>query len=246
MGVGRLPVAARAFSIAAILGLSLALHNPVSLQATILLAAISASAAAADLTSRLPQSWIALVEGALAGLVIAFALPDGLILLPYLVLPAFIAGVTAGIWSVIAVVTAEAVATGGQLMISGGFAGFSDQVGNVAPWLITAAGVGALGAWSRQVRYPGGLESDANYESARRLLSQLRTVARRLSSGLDTVSMCSHLLVTVHQHLSDTHSAVFIRTEGGVLAPLGYRGIGAKESLSPEGPVVDACWAEME
>ncbi|MFT4011086.1 MAG: histidine kinase, partial [Nocardioidaceae bacterium] len=32
----------------------------------------------------------------------------------------------------------------------------------------------------------------------------------------------------------------------GVLAPLGYRGIGAKESLSPEGPVVDACWAEME
>ena len=61
------------------------------------------------LTSRLPESWVALTEGALAALVIAFALPDGFVLLPYLVVPALLAGVSAGVWSVVAVVGAEIV-----------------------------------------------------------------------------------------------------------------------------------------
>jgi len=247
--MGRLSLATRVFCLAAILGLTLALEDTrgqTTLQATILLAAIAATAVAADLTSRLPESWIALTEGALASLVIAFALPDGFVLLPYLVIPAFIAGVSAGVWPVVAVVATEVSAMSVLLLISGGFLELSGQFGDIAPWLMTSIGVGALGAWARQVRYPGSAESDANYESARRLLTQLRTVARRLSSGLDTVSMCSQLLVTVHQHLDDTHAAVYIRTEGGVLAPLGYRGVSAKEALAAEGPVVDACWAEME
>jgi signal transduction histidine kinase len=243
--MGRLSLATRVFCLAAILGLSLTLGRE-ALQATILLAAISATAIAADLTSRLPDGWIALTEGALAAMVIAFSLPDGFALLPYLVIPSFIAGVSAGVWSVVAVVSTEVASMSLLLLISGGFDSLSAEFGDVAPWLMTSVGVGALGAWARQVRYPGSGESDANYESARRLLTQLRTVARRLSSGLDTVSMCSQLLVTVHQHVGDTHSAVFIRTEGGVLAPLGYRGVNAKDALIPDGPVVDACWAEME
>ena len=35
--------------------------------------------------------------------------------------------------------------------------------------------------------------SDPSYESARRLLTQLRTVARRLSAGLDPVSLASQM-----------------------------------------------------
>ena len=247
--MGRLSLATRVFCLAAILGLTLTLQNATAqtLQATILLAAIGATAIAADQTSRLPESWVALTEGALAALVIAFALPEGFVLLPYLVVPAFIAGFSAGIWSVVGVVGTEFAAMSVLLVISnGGVIGLSEQLGDISPWLMTALGVGALGAWARQLRYPGTAEADASYESARRLLTQLRTVARRLSSGLDTVSMCSQLLVTVHQHLGDAHAAVFIRTEGGVLAPLGYRGASAKEALLPEGPVVDACWAEME
>lgn len=244
--MGRLAIAARVFCIAAVLGLALAVQNATAIQATVLLAAISAIAMAADLSSRLPDSWVALTEGAMAALIIAFTLPDGVLLLPYLVVPAFLAGVSAGVWTSIGVVVTETVAMSVLLATTGELTQFADQSRDVAPWLITSLGVGALGAWARQVRYPGGVEADSNYESARRLLTQLRTVARRLSSGLDTVSMCSQLLVSVHQHLGDTHAAVFIRTEGGVLAPLGYRGASAKEALTPEGPVVDACWAEME
>ena len=108
-------------------------------------------------------------------------------------------------------------------------------------------GVGLLCAWMRETRVGvRGLPGDTSYEAARRLLSQLRTVARRLSSGLDTVSMSSQLLLTVHQHLQDTQSALFVRTEGGVLAPLGYRGPSARATLIPEGHLVDRCWVEME
>ena len=37
-----------------------------------------------------------------------------------------------------------------------------------------------------------------------------------------------------------------MRTEGGVLAPLGYRGYDAKQALLPDGHLVERCWAEME
>lgn len=247
--MGRLTLATRVFCVAAILGLTLTLgdvRGEVSLQATILLAAISATAIAADLTSRLPEHWIALTEAVLAALVIGFALPDGDVLLPYLVIPSFIAGLSAGLWPVAVIVTSETLALGLLRLAAGGWDDITTEASSVLPWLVTSLGVGVLGAWARQVRYPGHPEADPNYESARRLLTQLRTVARRLSSGLDTVSMASQLLVTVHQHLDDTHSAVFIRTEGGVLAPIGYRGMAAKDVLTPDGPVVDACWAEME
>lgn len=247
--MGRLTLATRVFCVAAILGLTLTLSDlrgTTSLQATILLAAISATAIAADLTSRLPEHWVALMEALLAAMVIGFALPEGQILLPYLVIPAFVAGLSAGLWPVLSVVVAETCALVLVRFATGGWSAITDEASIVLPWLVTALGVGVLGAWARQVRYPGHPESDPNYESARRLLTQLRTVARKLSSGLDTVSMASQLLVIVHQYLDDTHSAVFIRTEGGVLAPIGYRGASAKDVLNPDGPAIEACWAEME
>lgn len=245
----RLALATRVFCIAAILGLTLTLgdvRGSVTLQGTILLAAIAAAATAADLGAQLPDQWVALGEACIAALVIAFALPTGDVLLPYLVIPTFLAGLSAGLWPVLLVTATEAAAGSIILAASGGWAAVHDEASVGLPWLLTALGVGLLGAWARQVRYPGHPDADPNYESARRLLTQLRTVARRLSSGLDTVSMCTQLLATVHQHLDDEHAAVFVRTEGGVLAPLGYRGVSAKDVLHPDGPVVDACWAAME
>ena len=39
---------------------------------------------------------------------------------------------------------------------------------------------------------------------------------------------------------------MFVRTEGGVLSPLGYTGSVAREDFLADGRVIDACWAEME
>jgi signal transduction histidine kinase len=244
----RLNLSSRVFCIAGILGLSLALFDASAVRGTMLLAAISATAIATDLSSRLPRTWVALAESALAALVVGVAMPEGLVLLPYLVVPSLVVGISAGARPVLAVVAVESTALGAVVLTAGTTTTDPTELTSVVvPWLITSLGVGLLCAWLREMRIgTRGFPGDTSYESARRLLTQLRTVARRLSSGLDAVSMASQLLVTVHQHLGDTHSAVFVRTEGGVLAPMGYRGVTAKEGLLPEGAVVDRCWAEME
>jgi signal transduction histidine kinase len=235
------------FVAAAVLGLSLALWNPVALQGTIVLVAISATAIAADASSRIPSDWVAVTEAALAALVIGVVLPQGFVLLPYLVAPALIAGVSTGLWSVIAVIAVETLALTILVTLPRGFDGLAAQSPLLAPWLLTSLGLGLLGTWVRQLRIEAGdgPDSSASYESAHRLLSQLRTVARRLSSGLDAVSIATQILTLLHDRLGDSRGAVFVRTEGGVLAPLAYRGHGARELLHPDDALVRECWAEM-
>jgi len=235
----RLNLTSRAFSLAAILGLSLALFDTEAVRSTILLAAISATAMAADVSSRLFRGWVCLAESLLASLVIALSLPGALPLLPYLVVPSLIAGISVGVRAVFAVVALELVVlTVTTLGLTSG-TDASRLASIVLPWLITALGVGMVSAWLRELRLGvRGLPADSNYESARRLLSQLRSVARRLSSGLDVVTISSQLLLTVHQHLNDTHTAVFVMTENGLLAPLGYRGPDSQHALQPDEDVL--------
>ena len=83
--------AARAFCVAAVLGLSLALLDSAALRGVLMLAAIAATAIAADVSSRLPDAAVLYVEAALTSLVIGLALPEGAVLLPYLVVPALLA-----------------------------------------------------------------------------------------------------------------------------------------------------------
>lgn len=237
----RLNLASRAFCLAAILGLSLALSDAAVIRGPLVLAAIAAAAVAAELNTGVTRAWIAITEGGLAALMIGILLPDGLILLPYLVVPALLVGMGTGARAVTAVVAAESLGLALLLMTSAQVS--QDTITSVLlPWLVTALGAGFLGSWLRQLRLGvRGLSGDSSYESARRLLTQLRTVARKLSSGLDPVSMSSQILAIAHQHLNDAVGAVFVLTEGEVLAPLAYRGPGAKELMTPEGPAVARC-----
>ena len=183
--------AARIFCVAAVLGLSLALLDAVALQGTVFLAALAATAIAADVSSRLPQSWIVATEAALAALVVGMALPQGVLLLPYLVVPALIAGVMMGGWRVLTTVAVEVLALAAVVAASGRASQIETLSEIVGPWLLTTLGVGFLGARLRSIRHSAHLDPDSSYENARRLLTQLRTVARRLSSGLDTVGLSS-------------------------------------------------------
>lgn len=235
----RIASSARVFCVAAVLGLSLALLDTAALQGTLVLAAVAALAIGTDASSRIPVLWVVLAEGGIAALVVGMALPQGVLLLPYLVVPSLIAGVSEGLRAVLLVVAIEVSGLGLVLLIAGRNSPF-EAVSEVAgPWLLTTLGVGLMGARFRSLRdaHDGGQE--ASYESARRLLTQLRTVARRLSSGLDTVTLASDLLNTVHAHLDDTHAAAFTRTDGGILAPIGYRGRTAKDAIDPEGVPID-------
>lgn len=241
----RLGVAARAFFLATVLGLALAFRSGDALQGTVLVLVIGALSLAASRFSVVHARWILLLEGFLAGLAISVTLPGGAMVLPYLVVPVLLAGVGGAVRDVALVAGFEVVGLALGLAVGGGTESTQAGLELAAPWALASLGAGFVGAWFGQTRGAGTRVDEASYESARRLLAQLRTVARRLSSGLDPVSLSEQALTAVHERLHDTRSALFVRTEGGVLAPLGYHGYDAKQTLLPTGYLVDQCWSEM-
>ena len=248
----RIGLVARAFVLVPSLALALygaftELDDPTStIQAALFLVVIAVLAVTAGKFSFLPTRWLLAVEGGLAGLAIGAGLPGSETLLPYLVVPTLLAGVGSTVSAVVIVSGFEVFGLAAILAAGGSSATLREGFVTADTWVVASLGAGLMAHWVTRIRGTPAQADEASYESARRLLSQLRIVARRLSSGLDPVSMASQILVSVHEAVEDTQSAVFVRTEGGVLAPLGYRGFNAKQALLPEGHLVDSCWAEME
>jgi signal transduction histidine kinase len=58
--------------------------------------------------------------------------------------------------------------------------------------------------------------------------------------------MAAQLLAMTHAALNDTQSAVFVKVKGSVLVPLGYLGTSVQDTLKPNDPLIERCWAEME
>ncbi len=66
-----------------------------------------------------------------------------------------------------------------------------------APWIVASLGAGFTAEWILRIRGDGAAPDEQSYVSARRLLTQLRSVTRRLSSGLDPVSIGNQVLTDV-------------------------------------------------
>ena len=241
----RLGIAARAFFLATVLGLALAFRSAEALQATLVVTAVAFVAVAVTRFSVLDQRWVLLCEGFCAALAISIAFPGGAMALPYLIVPVVLAGVTGSAVDVALVAGFEVVGMALVLALGGGARSTRAGLELAAPWALASLGAGLVAAWFVQLRGNGTRVDEVSYEAARRLLSQLRTVARRLSSGLDPVSLADQALGAVNARLDDARSAVFVRTEGGVLAPLGYHGYDAKQTILPTGHLVERCWSEM-
>jgi signal transduction histidine kinase len=245
--LGRVTSAGRAFALAAILGASLVSGVPSVIISVIVVALVAMASIYISLLSP-STAFVALVgETLLAALVIAMALPEALVLLPYLVVLAFLAGLSEGLRGAVAAMTADVAGiafvawTMRHPELSWAF------LGSVTPWFLMSLGASAMGSWVRNAGIgPPTVAVDASYEAARRLLGQLRVVTRRLSAGLDSSQMAAQLLELVHDRVGDSASAMFVRTDSAVLSPLGYRGIGAQEVLRPSGGVIDECWRRME
>jgi signal transduction histidine kinase len=101
-----------------------------------------------------------------------------------------------------------------------------------------------MGTWVNALRGYPGRGDDASYESARRLLTQLRKVTRRLSSGLDPVDIGSEILQTCEDELGSSRSSLFVYGEG--LVPLVHRGRDPRQSLTPDGALVEAAIETLE
>ena len=120
----------------------------------------------------------------------------------------------------------------------------------VGEWLVLSLSVGLIGAWIRRLQneQPDTSARTPAYESAYRLLSQLRLVARELSVGLDSVSLAEGLLERVAAITPFDRGAVYVRSGGDRLIPLAYYRDSQTEwdvDLGPDTVFSDA-WVSQE
>ena len=242
----RLDLTSRILCLATVLGLTLAFGNSRALQGVLLLLVLAASAAATGRLAWLRYRWLGLVESLTAGVVIGMTLPDGALLLPYMMVPALLAGVSEGRRSVVLIAGSGAMGLLAALTLTDSNAAAMAGVEVAAPWVVASLGVGFVTDWIIELRGTPVAADEQSYLSARRLLTQLRTVTRRLSSGLDPVSIGEQVLADVEVFVQSPRSALFVRTDAGTWTPLVYRGVDARMALEPEGDVFARCVRSMQ
>lgn len=245
-GLHRVTIASRVFCIAVILGLGIVSGDKQVLVSLMIVAIVATTATYVSLMTPLATALVVAMEAAVIGVIIGLALPASVVFLPYLIGLSLIVGISQGIVGVSGTISVQFFA-----VPLGAFSAPTEvspetllQV--LSPWLLMSIGLGLLGCWLHSAGVVRQASSDTSYEAAHRLLTQLRTVARRLSSGLDPLTIADHIRDAVTDAFVDAHAGVFVRTEGGVLSPLSYSDDRARELLLPTSELADDCWAEME
>jgi signal transduction histidine kinase len=183
---------------------------------------------------------VPLVEGLIVAVLAAAVLDGTDIGLAYLVVPVFIAGLMGGAVLSTSTWTLQALVIAAMLVAQADVT-LGTALREVAPWLLTSGAGGALAVWVRHTVEQQAPETDA-YDAAHRLLSELRTVARKLSAGLDPVGIAQQILSDVHDVVLDDSSVLLVRSGGKTLLPLATRGY---DDLVPEGTddeLVMECW----
>ena len=157
----RVAVASRAFSLAAILGLQAAISRNSVLTVALMVVGIAAVASYVSFVSAVPSHWVIAGEATFASLAVVAALPDSVLLLPYLVVLPLLAGLARGLRGASLVVVPQLAAISAVAAASGGLDHLRAQAELLAPWALTIAGAGLLGAWARKMgKSPAGSTLD--------------------------------------------------------------------------------------
>jgi signal transduction histidine kinase len=172
--------------------------------------------------------WIPTAEGVLAAAVIAGSAPLNEALLPYLIVPALGAGLARGLWgALVTVVMSGLVVLGAKAPSLRTEVGLSD-IAAIMQWLVVSMAVGLLAAWARNIQQRPTDPDVAAYESAYRLLNELRTVSRQLSVGLDQNTLADSMLNELMGALPADRGAAYAVSDNGKFAPLSASGIRAE------------------
>ena len=208
-------ITSRVFCLAAILGLALVARNGIAIQAVVVVAVVGAMSAYVSYVIGRTTLVTLTAETLVVGVITGLTFPDSVVLLPYLVVIPLLAGLFRGFPGVAIMMLAQIASIVVFPLLSLGLDGFSDRTILLAPWILTNFGGGLLGVWARSLGIsPGDDQNVGHYESARQLLTQLRTVTRRLSAGLDSDGMAAQLMATLHEQLDDSYAAVFVEDAG--------------------------------
>lgn len=90
----------------------------------------------------------------------------------------------------------------------------------IGQYVIISVAIGLVAAWARRLLRLQPAVDQPLFDTAYRLLTQLRTVARQLPGTLDPVAVSAELLAELDKILPNHRSAVFARTGGGRLVTL--------------------------
>ena len=163
--------------------------------------------------------------------------------LPYVLAPAFVAGLTYGYRGAVLISGwAAAMLLIGRLGLPEGESLRAYSAAS-AQWSVLALALGFVAGWIRNTALEQPTPQE-RYAEAHRLLSELRAVARRLPGGLDPVQTAEAMLDRCAAITAFDRGAVFVRTEGDHLVPLALRGLERLEGdteIEGRGPLA-AAW----
>jgi signal transduction histidine kinase len=239
-------ITSRVCGLAAVVAVWLATGTGSAARSVVVVVVVGGMSAYVTFVTRRTTLVLLVTETTAIAVVLGLSLPQSRVLMPYLVVLAFVAGLYCRLPGALVTMTGQVVGLVVTPLAARGVDSAGRHTLDLVPWLITGLGAGMLGVWSGRVGLSGPVGGTEDYyESARQLLTQLRTVTRRLSAGLDSERIAAVLMATMHERLDDSVDAVFVRTEGSLLVPLAYRGVGARALLAPDDPLMERCWEEM-
>lgn len=241
----RLATATRFFGLSAVTGLVLISPDYQLLFPIVVLTLVTAGSAHLTATSPIRPTAVVTAEAVVTGLVIGTAMPDGVALMPYLAALCLVAGLVGGLRAVVLVLVSE-LATMALVLLGLSVPSQGDGfVIGLAPWIMTGVGLGMLGTWLQSLGAFGKSSLDPSYAAAYRLVTQLRTVAKRLTYGLDSTLIAREVCTEVSNETGAGDVSAFIRIEGDVVIPVAYHGHGAAELPTPSDKAFGPCWIEQ-
>lgn len=201
-----------------------------------------AALASLPLPNPVPPAVPALAETLTSAVIIAGLGASGLLFLPYLTVPLFIGGLTAGLAAGLACAALGAVTLVATLASAGGpSAQALNRNDTLVAWLFIFVAVPAVGAWIRRIRNEVAPDSEPAYADAHRLLSELHVVARQLSLGLDPRTLAAALVEDIRAVIPQADAVVLARSPGGRFVALA----GEEPHDAAEATIEDA-WVSAE
>jgi signal transduction histidine kinase len=174
-----------------------------------------AALAALPLPDAVPPVIPALAETLTSAVIIGGLGTSGLLFLPYLTVPLFIAGLTAGLSAGLACAGLASVTLTATIASGQGASAALGRNDTLLAWLFIFIAVPAVGAWIRRIRNEVAPDSEPAYADAHRLLSELHVVARQLSLGLDPRTLAAALGEDISAVVPQADTVILARSPGG-------------------------------
>jgi signal transduction histidine kinase len=170
-------------------------------------------------------SLVPVAEGVLAAAIIAGTDPLNEALLPYLVVPVLASGLASGARGAVVTAVMSGLVLALERSTSPDDIAVATDLASITQWVVVSMAVGLVAAWARRVQERPTDPDVAAYESAYRLLNQLRTVSRQLSVGLDPVTLADSMLDDLLESLPAERGAVFTLSDNNRVVPLTTRDV---------------------